>query len=607
MSPSGTASDSRLIYPPAPLGDVVDAYHGHTVADPYRWLEDGDTPAVRAWIDAEVELTERFLSAVPARDALRARITALWNYERFGVPRRAGDVYVYSKNSGLQNQSVVYVAPEIAGPARVLLDPNTFSADGTVALGGLSFSDDGAYVAYSTSASGSDWMTWRVRDVATGEDLPDVVEWSKFSGASWMLDGSGFFYSRYAEPDASTQFKTENYNQLLFFHKLGTAQADDTLIYERPDHPDWNLSGYVTEDGRWLVISASQGTDPNNRLFVRDLHAPESAIVDLLVEGDAAYDVIGNTDDTFFLRTTKDAPRGRVVSLRVGALALTEVVPESDPLESASLFGEQLVLEYLHDAHAVVRRFGLDGAPLGEVALPGLGTASGFAGKQTDTETFYAYTSYTTPTSIYRLDLTTGASSLVFAPQVPFDPNAFESEQVFYHGNDGTRIPMIVARKKGMPRDGTTPDDPLRLRRLQHFAHARIFAGHACVARTRRCVRGCESARRRRVRRRVASRRHQRAQTKRVRRLHCGGRISHRRTVYLNAQTRDLRRQQRRPARGRVHDAAAGALRCGDPRGRRARYAALSEIHDRLGVDGRLWLVGRCRCLRVFVCVFAAA
>ena len=457
MSPSGTAFNPRLVYPPAPLGDIVDDYHGQRVADPYRWLEDGDTPAVRAWIDAEAELTEGFLRGIPARDALRTRITELWNYERFGVPRRAGSAYVYSKNSGLQNQSVVYVAPAIDAPARVLLDPNTFSADGTVALGGLSFSDDGAYVAYSTSASGSDWMTWRVRDVATGDDLADIVEWSKFSGASWLLDGSGFFYSRYAEPDASTQFKTENYDQKVYFHKLGTVQADDELIYERPDHPDWNISGYVTDDGRWLVISASQGTDPNNRLFVRDLHTSGSAIVDLLTEGDAAYDLVGNDGETFYLLTTNKAPRGRVVSLRFGETKLAEIVPESDPLESASLFGTQLILEYLHDAHAVVRRYGVDGTALGQLALPGVGTASGFGGKQTDTETFYAYTSYTMPTSIYRLDLASGTSSVVFAPSVPFDPAAFESEQLFYAGKDGTRIPLIVSRKKGTPRDGTTP------------------------------------------------------------------------------------------------------------------------------------------------------
>jgi prolyl oligopeptidase len=455
MSVSGTAS--ILTYPPAALGAVVDDYHGTAVPDPYRWLEDGDAPAVRVWIDAEVALTEQVLSAIPARDALRARITALWNYERFGVPRRAGNVYVYSKNSGLQNQSVVYVAPDLHGPARVLFDPNALSADGTVALAGMSFSEDGSRVAYATSTSGSDWMTWRVRDVATGIELDDEVLWSKFSGASWLLDGSGFYYSRFAEPDAAQQFKTENYDQKLYFHRIGTPQSADTLEYERSDHPDWNLHGNVTEDGRWLVITAQQGTNPDNRVFVRDLRSPGSDVVELLAEGDAAYNLIGSDGETFFFLTTKDAPRGRVVTVTAAAHALVEVVPETDPLENASLFGDQLVLEYLHDAHAVVRRYRTTGESLGELALPGLGTASGFGGKQTAVETFYAYTSYTAPSSIYRLDLATGESSLVFAPTVPFDPSAFESEQIFYAGKDGTRIPMIVSRKKGIPRDGTTP------------------------------------------------------------------------------------------------------------------------------------------------------
>jgi prolyl oligopeptidase len=306
-----------LSYPAAPRGDVVDLYHGQPVADPYRWLEDGDAPATRAWIEAEAALTEQYLSTIPSRDAIRRRLTAVWDYERFGLPRRAGDAYVYTKNTGLQNQGVVYVAPALDGPARVLIDPNGFSADGTVALNGTSFTDDGRYVAFATSASGSDWMTWRIRDVATGEDLDDEVRWSKFSGASWLLDGSGFYYSRYAEPESSTQFKDENYNHKVYFHQLGTPQSADTLVYERPDHPDWSLGAFVSDDGDWLIVNASQGTDPNNRVFVRDLRVPNGEIVPLLDAGDAAYDFAGNDGATFVFRTTKDAPRGRIVRLDV--------------------------------------------------------------------------------------------------------------------------------------------------------------------------------------------------------------------------------------------------------------------------------------------------
>jgi prolyl oligopeptidase len=458
MAAHGSASQPRIAYPPAPLGDVVDEYHGHAVADPYRRLEDPDDAHTRAWIEAEAELTARFLAAIPARDGIRRRLTALWDYERFGIPHRAGSAYVYAKNAGLQHQSVVYVATELGGPARVLIDPNALSADGTVALTGMSFTDDGRFVAYATSASGSDWMTWRIRDVATGIDLPDEVRWSKFSGAAWLLDGSGFYYSRYAEPASTVQYKAEHYDHKVYFHRVGTPQSADPLIYERPDHPDWNLNALVSEDGRWLFIEASQGTDPNNRVFVADLHAADREIVPLVGEGDGLFDYVGNEDETFIFRTTKDAPRGRVVSLRRGDGALHEIVGEShDSLESASLFGEQFVLEYLHDAHSIVRRYDRRGLALGELTLPGLGTASGFGGKQRDTETFYAFTSYTTPSAVYRLDLATGASTRVFAPVVPFDPEAFASEQVFYTSKDGTRIPMIVTRRKDAPRSPDTP------------------------------------------------------------------------------------------------------------------------------------------------------
>ncbi len=321
-------------------------------------------------------------------------------------------------------------------------------------------------------------------------------------------------------------------------------------MHERPDHPDWNLSAFVTDDGNWLIVNASQGTDPNNRVFVRDLQVPGSEIVPLLAEGDANYGYAGNIGGTFFFLTTKDAPRGRVARMSVVAPELIEVVAENaDSLEGAMLFGDQLILAYLHDAHSVVRRVSSNGEPIGDLALPGLGTASGFGGKQTDAETFYAFTSYTTPASVYRLDLITGESSLVFAPKVPFDPNAFESEQVFYTSKDGTRIPMIITRKAGTPRDGNTPTILYGLRRIQHLAHAGVLTDDARVARTRRRVRRRQPARRRRIRRRVAPGRHERTQAKRVRRLHRRRRVPDRQGLHVDAEARDPRRQQRRVAR----------------------------------------------------------
>ena len=449
---------SPLPYPDAPREQVVDEYHGTKVADPYRWLEDADTPQSRAWIAAQTELVEAYLGDIPARERIRARLTAVWNYERFGIPTRVGTHYAYAKNAGLQNQSVVYISPELGSDERVLIDPNGLSTDGTVALSGFSFTLDGTRLAYATSASGSDWMTWHVRDVASGEDLRDEVRWSKFSGAAWLVDGSGFYYCRYAEPDASTAFKGENYGQMLFFHRVGTPQADDVLVYERSDHRDWNFGAVTSEDGRWLILHVSHGSDPNNRVFVKDLRAADGPVIELLPDSDAAYNYLGNDGERFYFRTTKAAPRGRVVALELQERTVVEIVAESDDaLQSVSLFGDRLILEYLHDARSVVRRFDLHGTALGELALPGIGTASGFGGLRTAAETFFAYTSYTTPTSIYRCDTLTGATSLVFAPTVPFDSDAFASEQVFYTSKDGTMVPMIVTSRRDAPRDRTTP------------------------------------------------------------------------------------------------------------------------------------------------------
>jgi prolyl oligopeptidase len=446
----------HLAYPPAPRSDQVDTYFGMQVADPYRPLEELDAPATRAWIEAENVLTESFLAGVAQRDAIRERLTRLWNYERRSVPERVGELYAYYRNTGLQNQAVLYVTRDLAEPGRVLLDPNTFSEDGTVALSGLAFSDDGALVAYSISASGSDWQEWHVRDVRTGHDLPDVVRWSKFSGAAWRVDGSGFYYSRYDAPIAGAELKDANYFHKLYFHRLGTPQSADLLVYERPDHKDWNLNGVTTEDGRYLIIDISRGTDPHNRIVVAEIGA--TTFVELLPDGDAHWQYVANDGPTFYFQTTKEAPRGRIVALDLQERTPREIVPEhGDALDGASVFGERIVASYLHDAHARVVVYALDGRELGEVALPGLGSVAGFGGKRTARETFYSYTSYTEPTSIYRLEIERRTTTQIFTPQLAFDRDAFTSEQVFYASKDGTRIPMILTCRKGTPRDGSAP------------------------------------------------------------------------------------------------------------------------------------------------------
>jgi len=446
MSPTSSA---RLAYPETPRIDQIDELFGVSVADPYRWLEDLNAERTRDWIAAQNALTEAVLAAIPERDRIRARLTALWNYERWSIPAKVGKQYAYFRNTGLQNQSVLMVTPDLAQPGRVLLDPNTFSVDGTIALSGVAFSDDGALLAYATSASGSDWKEWHIRDVATRQDLMDVVRWSKFSGASWSRDGSGFYYSRYDEPASATQFKETNYFHKLYFHRLGTPQSTDVLVYERPDHKDWSINGYATEDGNFLVIELSQGTDPNNGIVIKEFAG--AAFVTLCPEGQARYTYVGNDGATFYFLTTLNAPRGRVVAIDLSGGALREIVGQTaDPISDVSLFGGQFIVSYLRDALAYVTVHGLDGAHIADITLPGLGSVGGFGGKRRATETFYSYTSYTAPATIYRYDLEMETSSRVFAPRLAYDAGGMISRQVFYASKDGTRIPMIITAKAGI-------------------------------------------------------------------------------------------------------------------------------------------------------------
>ena len=454
MSPAATLP---LPYPDAPRVDQIDDYFGIRVADPYRWLEEVDSPQTRRWIDEENALTESVLENVPRREAIRARLTEVWNYERRGVPQRVGNLYAYFRNTGLQNQAVLWITRDLAEPGHVLLDPNTFSVDGTVALSGSEFSDDGSLLAYSVSSSGSDWQEWHVRDVATGIDRSDIVRWSKFSGAAWKRDGSGFYYSRYDEPALDSKFKDTNYYHKLYFHRLGTPQSTDVLVYDRPDHKDWNFAGLTSEDGRYLVLDVSRGTAPENAIFVKDL-GTDGPVVELLPDADARYVYLANDATTFYFLTTKDAPRGRVVALDLNDRTPREIAAQTDDaLDGATFFGDRIVATYLRDALARVLVYGLDGRVQSEVVLPGLGSVAGFTGKRSAHESFYSYTSYTEPTSIYRYDVATGLSTRVFAPQIRFDASAFTSEQVFYASKDGTRVPMIVTAKKGTPRDGSAP------------------------------------------------------------------------------------------------------------------------------------------------------
>lgn len=457
-----------LNYPPSyPDPTVVDIYHGQAVPDPYRWLEDLDSEQTRAWIEAQNHLTFNYLQQIPARQRIRERLTQLWNYEKYSQPFKEGGRYFYFKNDGLQNQSVLYTQESLEGQARVLLDPNTFSEDGTVALAGIAISrarDSGAehagrYLAYGLSCSGSDWQEWKVRDIETGEDLPDHLRWVKFSGASWTLDGQGFFYSRYDEPAPGSEYESANYFQKLYYHRLGTSQSEDVLVYHRPDQKEWGFAGGVTEDGNYLIISVWRGTDPKNLIFYKDLRDPQSPVVELIREFEAEYSFVGNDGSRFWLLTDCQAPRRRLVAIDLEQPdQVQEVIPEAEEtLQGVSLINNQFVAFYLKDAHTQIKTFALDGTYLGEIPLPGLGSASGFGGKRYDAETFYTFTSFTTPPTIYRYDFTSGTSTLFRQPQVDFDPQAYEVQQVSYTSKDGTRIPMFLVHRRGLTRTGDHP------------------------------------------------------------------------------------------------------------------------------------------------------
>ncbi|MGI9114801.1 MAG: S9 family peptidase [Chthoniobacterales bacterium] len=445
-------------YPDARKSDQVDDYHGIKVADPYRWLEDPDSPESRAWIESENKVTFDFLGRIPERDAIRKRITELWDYEKFGVPFKQKDRYFITRNTGLQNQSVLFVANNLTEKPRELLDPNVLAKDGTVALGGMAVSDNAKLIAYGLAASGSDWQTWKVREVENGKDREDELKWVKFSGASWLKDGSGFFYSRYNEPEEKNQLRSQVYNQKIFFHKVATPQSADTLIYERPDQKEWLFNGDVTDDGHYLIITISKGTDPHNRIFYKDLSAPDAKVVELLPKGDAAWQFIDNDGAAFYFHTDLDAPLGRIVVIDTSQplpATAREVVPESaDKLESVNLVGDRFVANYLHDAHSLVKLFKPDGSADGEIALPGIGSAGGFPGKRHDRETFYSFTSFTMPATIFRYDFGKRASEALYKPKLKFNPDDYTTEQIFYKSADGTRVPMFISYKKGMKRDG---------------------------------------------------------------------------------------------------------------------------------------------------------
>jgi prolyl oligopeptidase len=475
--PEPEARRPALVYPQTRREDVVDVHHGVQVSDAYRWLEDPDSDETRAWIAAQNGLAESYLASIPARGAIRRRLTELSDFDAYGVPEKVGERYFFTMRQGLQNQAVLYWMPAArqgAEPA-VLLDPNQLSGDGTVSLARHEISEDGAYLAYGLQHAGSDWVEWRVRKVDTGEDLDDVVRWTKFGTVAWSHAGDGFYYGRYPTPDERQRLTGMNLGQKLYFHRLGTPQSEDALVYERPEEPKWSHHPRVTEDGRYLVISVSRSTRPQNLVLYRDLAprmgrrparagagaTPGQDEVTLVGAFEAQFRLLGNDGPVLWFMTDLDAPRGRVIAIdlrKPERAHWREVIAEAEAtLEDVSLVGNRFFASYLEDAHSRVWVHDREGKRLGEVSLPGIGTAQGFSGRRGDGETFYSFAGFTTPATIYRHDVASGRSEVFRQPRVDFDASRYEVTQVFFQSKDGTRVPMFLAHARGLVRDGKNP------------------------------------------------------------------------------------------------------------------------------------------------------
>jgi prolyl oligopeptidase len=457
---------SRLNYPTTRKGDVVENYHGTKVPDPYRWMEDLDSKEVAAWVAAQNKITFDYLDSVPLREPLRKRITELWDYPKTSVPvLEAGGIF-YRRNSGLQKQAPLYMRAGLSAEPSLLVDPNTWPGEGALSLAEFSPSPDGKLLAYTVSEGGADWQVVHVRDLATGKDLADEVKWMRFSGLSWTKDGKGFFYSRYPEPPEGKVLQAALKGHTLYYHRAGTPQSSDTLIYERKDLPTWFVSGGVTDDGKYLLIFLAEGSSNNNRLYYVDLGNPaQPAItspVKPVVEQDGAeYAAFGNVGSTLLVRTDREAPNRKIIAIDLAnsqPSAWKTVVPEAkQSIESVTFAGGRIFAEYLVDVQSRVRMFAPDGAAAGEIQLPGAGALAGLSGRADQDTVFYAFTSPLYPTTVFAYDIKTGRSTPFEAAKPAIDISKFETKQLFATSKDGTRVPFFVTARKDLPLDGSNP------------------------------------------------------------------------------------------------------------------------------------------------------
>jgi prolyl oligopeptidase len=458
--------ETPLAYPETRKEDVTDDYFGTVVPDPYRWLEDANAEETAQWVARQNELTYAYLNQLPERAGILDRLTELYDYPRFSLPFQEGGRTFFFRNNGLQNQSVLYVQDSLDAEPRLLLDPNALSAEGTVSLNGYDVSDNGKLLVYSLSQGGSDWQEVHLKDVDTGEDRADTLQWVKFSGFTWTHDNIGFFYSRFPEPAEGAALQQANRNKKLYYHRIGTPQTEDVLIYERPDQPDWGIYSSISDDGRYLLLTLTEGTDRRNRLYYKDLGDPDSPdlmapVVPLFDAFDASYSYLGHDERTFYVQTDKEASRSKVIAVDLTHPDPSQwktLIPEdADVLRGISMLGDQFVALYLHNAYSEVRFYDLAGKFLKKLEPPTLGSLGGFSGRRTDTERFYAFTSYLYPTTLYRYDAKTGESTVFRKPEIKFDPAPYETRQVFYTSKDGTKVSMFLTHRKDLKRDGSNP------------------------------------------------------------------------------------------------------------------------------------------------------
>ena len=451
-------------YPPSRQGDVVDVYGDTRVADPYRWMEDLESPEVAQWVAAQNAVTRAHLDTLPHRAALAQRLTALWNYARTSLPAIERDTLFYSRNSGLQRQAPIYMRRGLSGAPVLVLDPNVLSPDGSTSLAHITPSPDATLLAYACAKGGADWETIRVRDLVSGLDREDEVRWVRFSDLSWTHDSRGFFYSRYPEPPAHKVLEAALSGQAIYYHRMGTAQADDVLVYQRLDQPAWIVNATVTEDGRYLLIRTYRGADHNNQLHFLDLGdplapQPRGPIRPVVATGEAEYTPIGSVGSRIYLRSDHHAPNRRLLAIDLEHPEPTAwrvvVAEQPDAIEHAALIGGRLVVHYLKDVQSRLRVFGLDGTAMGDINLPGVGTVSGLAGRGDAPAVWFGYSTPLVPGTVYHHDLDTGIGAAFEPPVPPIDASQYETRALFAISKDGTRVPFFLTARKGMARDGS--------------------------------------------------------------------------------------------------------------------------------------------------------